>query len=139
MNQLWNDARFADAAETYGSDIARWPVELRDSAASYAANNLKARQALKAERALDTLLDSYALPRAYNEKFLATLCKAPLVSRPRSPSSNTSHVWASSIGLAASLVFGFLVGVDHTQRSYNYTDAYLNSVVFGFSNGDARE
>ena len=134
MKQPWNPVCFARMAETYGSDLARWPQALQESAAAYVTANPAARSLLAQETAMDAQLDSFtvAAPDAY---YLARLHALPTARTAEilTPLFAVSNRWASGMALAASLVFGFLLGISRVDNTSNSAELYLHHMVFGAS------
>ena len=101
--------RFTSLAETYGGDLARWPVPERGAAAPFmAAHADRAAQILSAERALDARLVAYDVsPPSLRLRDLV-LASAPA---PR-PARAWRWVAAASLGfgLAGSAAAGVAAG-----------------------------
>ena len=102
--------RFTSLAETYGGDLARWPVPERGAAAPFmAAHADRAAQILSAERALDARLVAYDVsPPSLRLRDLV-LASAPV---PRAVRRAWRWVAAASLGfgLAGSAAAGVAAG-----------------------------
>lgn len=120
--------RFQELAEAYGADIARWPSDVRDAAALFAAAEPAiARRALAGEAGLDELLDALPRPRATAALYDRIVADAPAARRRRWFS------WLGPAGLGAALAgaaaAGLLVGVQLSQQSSLGSEASAQAVA----------
>lgn len=94
-----NLAQFKTFAETYGSDIDRWPSEVQVSARHLASRPSRA-SILRAEADFDAVLDQWTMPPPsplFRQQLAATAANS--VRR----SWATTRYWWAAIGLAAAL------------------------------------
>lgn len=96
--------RFADLAEAYGGDMARWPAAERVGAAAFVASAPdEAAAILAAARALDAWLDALPAPAGPSELLARRLLKAA----PKPAAALGASAWAA---MAASALIGVVVG-----------------------------
>ena len=91
--------RFRDLADAYGGDVTRWPAEAR-AAAMALATHPTAIAILAHATALDTVLDSWAVPAPSPALAARLVGLAPTPNR--SPAAR-ARLWWSGVGIAAAL------------------------------------
>jgi hypothetical protein len=108
-------AAFRRLAGTYGADLARWPEAQRAEAEALLTTSPAAREILQKAAALDTALDSLALPEPDAEDLarlragVAARLSAPVLRSRLPPLPRWSWLTAGASGaVAAGLMVGLL-------------------------------
>jgi len=96
MSEALTLARFAELADAYGGEIARWPADMQD-AARRMADGPEARALLAQAAVLDARLDLWTVPAPSPQlrQAVAASWQAPFGRRVR--------LWWSALGLGAAL------------------------------------
>ncbi len=104
--------RFRILAEAFGSDVRRWPGEVRSAAARLIEDEPDFTGAILArEAALDEALDAVALPSPSADLERRVLASAPAWAAPASTARRCARsAWRPAGGLAAAAAAGLLVG-----------------------------
>jgi len=97
--------RFAELADAYGGDIARWPQPVRAAAREYAKNS-GADVTLERAADLDALLDTYVLKTAHEGLHGRIVAKLARRSRIR----NWFRFGSAGVGLVGIGIAGALAG-----------------------------
>lgn len=103
---------FTRLAQTYGGDLARWPVPTRSEAAALARRSPRLGAVLQAELAFDGLL-STAVPGVTAERADAAMTAvAGAIGRSQVAASANWHLLrrAAPLGFAACALLGFALG-----------------------------
>lgn len=121
--------QFQALAEAYGGEIARWPANLRDEAALFAAAEPEAARAMLAREAgLDAALD--LLPRVTAS---AALHERILADAPGRPRRARWRLWLTPAGLGAALAgvaaAGLVLGVQLGDRGSINSEASAQAVA----------
>ncbi|WP_068090319.1 hypothetical protein [Novosphingobium rosa] len=136
MSEALTLARFAELAQAYGGEIARWPAEVQD-AARRMADQPEARALLAEEADLDARLDLWtvAAPSPQLRQAVAASWQAPLGKRVR--------LWWSALGLGAALAgagaglaFASLSGVALPSGSLTPSSSFEATAFGDFSPGE---
>lgn len=133
--QHMNTERFQTLLAAYGAEPLRWPENERAAAVYFAGANSQAAHWIAEARQLDTALG--LLPdHAPSQMLRARVLQSALLPRnPERPSRLFASIWQPAIGMAASLLFGIIVGTampgvfSEAEQSVHYdlTELAFNS------------
>jgi hypothetical protein len=136
--------RFRNLAEAFGSDLRRWPGEVRSAAARFIeAEPGFASAILAREAALDEALDAVSLPAPSAELELRVLASAPARRAPGSLARlRAQSAWRPASGLAAAAAAGLLVGYFGMAAAAPASEAadladLAGAVAWAIDDGDA--
>lgn len=122
--------RFADLAEAYGGEIARWPPGEREAAAALmAADPDFTGPALAAASRLDETLDQWAAPPVRAALRDAVLAMAP---RPRRAAWSWAVRFGLGAGLAGACASGLAVGALFLGAMTESNGAAVTAAMTGF-------
>lgn len=121
---------FQQLADAYGGEIARWPTNLREDAALFAAQEPAFAEAtLTHEAELDAALDALPRPQASRELFDRILAEAPAPRRR----GRLWRLWLAPAGVGAALASvagaGLILGVQLGQQSAVSAETSAQSVA----------
>lgn len=103
--------RYRSLAEAYGSDVRRWPQDIKPAADAFASREPEAARAALHEAALlDEALDAWRAPAVDAALRDRVLVSAP-TPRARSGLIGRFGFWLSGAGLAAACAAGVIVGM----------------------------
>ena len=119
-------AEFESHLAAHGTDLGRWPAEIRESAATLIANSAEARTLLRAEQRLDALFADAIPPAPEAASIVQRITAKPQTEpvsllarllRPGEPIFGGARI----VVLASCLGAGLLVGVfsAHASRESN--------------------
>lgn len=103
--------RFAELADAFGGEVARWPLAEQEAAASFVADHPQAAETLlRAAADLDWTLGQWRAPAAAPGLYAAVLEAAP---RARPARVWTTWLWRTGLGagLVAAGAAGLMAGV----------------------------
>jgi hypothetical protein len=101
---MLSPARFRKLVDSYGADLQRWPLELRDKARALMDASSEARELLAAAKRLDAAIDADAREDAARWQTHRTLALGRLRSGVQARISSTapsSSTWRAALGLNA--------------------------------------
>jgi len=102
---------FTAAIDRYGAALDDWPAALREPAARYLSHSAQAQQLLDQARILESLLQSLSVEPATTHLRRRIISSVPMDPWQQLTDWFASNLWRPSLAAVASLVLGFLIGV----------------------------
>lgn len=108
---------FRSHLDLYSADLSRWPEDKMKQALSLMQKNVKARDMLAREEALDRILRAWDVDTAADARLedrimqqVASMSASMVTLKPR-------HLFAPLGGLAAAVIIGFLIGMNPSPQA----------------------